>query len=560
MKKLIGIIGGKGKMGQYFADFFEKNGYEVIISDKKTKLSNKVLAEKADVVIVSVPIGITEKVINEVAPFVKSTGLLMDITSLKTFPMEAMKKTKASFLGCHPLFGPTNSIEGQMAILCKGHGAKWYQWLKDLLKKNHVEIRELTAKKHDHLMSYVQVLSHFSDLVLADVLSKSGLNVSNFLKYQSTPYRLKLDMMGRILDQDPNLYAQIQIQNFESLKVMNSFLNSAKQWTDLVEQKDMKSFEKKFQKISHYLDGYKRLAMEESDWLIGQLNRKKFLETAISKPIKPDKTYELVTLGPENTFSSLAAKKYNSKAKVWHANTITEVFQWVERGVIEKGIVPIENKMTGSVVETSDNLFESKLKIQESFKLPIHHFLATLNKTQKSTIKTIYSHVQPIRQCRQYLKTHLPNVDFVSMPSTAAALKKVASENLYHAAVICSEEALRAFGMAVLDKNIEDYKFNSTRFLIIGKKELPFKKNYNYKTSIAFYFSSDAPGTLHQVLGEFAEANVNMTKIESSANPQIPGGHVFYVDFEGHSNQLNIKKMLFNIKKQVAVLKVLGTY
>ncbi|MCK5600257.1 prephenate dehydratase, partial [Candidatus Pacearchaeota archaeon] len=431
---------------------------------------------------------------------------------------------------------------------------------KGLLKKNHVDVRELSAKKHDHLMSYVQALSHFSDLVLADVLNKSGLSVSNFLKYQSPPYRLKLDMMGRILNQDPNLYAQIQIQNPESLKVMKTFLKSAEQWTDLVEQKDMKSFEKKFQKASQYLSRYKRLAMEESDWLIEQLNRKKFLEEGVLKPMKPDKTYQLVVLGPENTFSSLAAKKYDSKAKIWYANTITEVFGWVQKGVIQKGIVPIENKMTGSVVETSDNLFESKLKIQESFELPIHHFLATLNKVQKSEIKTIYSHAQPIRQCRKYLKKHFPKVDFVSMPSTAAALKKVVSENLYDSAVICSEDAAKAFRMTLLAKNIEDYKLNSTRFVVIGKKEAPIKKSHRYKTSIAFYFSADAPGTLYQVLGEFAGANANMTKIESSANPQIPGGHVFYVDFEGHSTELYIKKMLSKIKKHVAVLKVLGSY
>ncbi len=146
------------------------------------------------------------------------------------------------------------------------------------------------------------------------------------------------------------------------------------------------------------------------------------------------------------------------------------------------------------------------------------------------------------------------------MASTSSALKKVVSEKLYDMAVICSEEAAKAFRMSVLAKNIEDYKSNSTRFLIVGKKGLPVKSGKKYKTSIAFYFSADAPGTLYQVLAEFNEAEVNMTRVESSANPSIPGGYVFYVDFEGHSQDIKIKKMLSCVRKLVKGMKLFGSY
>ena len=146
------------------------------------------------------------------------------------------------------------------------------------------------------------------------------------------------------------------------------------------------------------------------------------------------------------------------------------------------------------------------------------------------------------------------------MPSTSAALKRVISKNLYDSAVICSQEAAKAYRMVVLDKNIEDYSFNTTRFVIIGKKELPVKSNKKYKTSIVFYFSADKPGTLYQILGEFAVENVNMTKIESSANPIVPGGYVFYIDFEGSAKEPKIKKMLSNIHREAAQVKVLGSY
>ena len=259
----------------------------------------------------------------------------------------------------------------------------------------------------------------------------------------------------------------------------------------------------------------------------------------------------------------MASKKYNPKAKIWYTDSISEVFDIVKKGIIKKGIVPIENKLAGTVTETSDNLFESNLKIQEEFNLPVHHCLAAIDKISPKKIKTVFSHAQPLRQCRNYLRKKLPNAELIAMPSTTAALKKVESENLYNAAVICGEEAIKDFQMKVLEKNIEDYKHNTTRFLVIGVKTrhgASQGKTKKHKTSVAFYFSADAPGTLHQVLGEFAENKVNMTRIESSANPTIPGGHVFYIDFDGSIDSPNVKKMLTKIKKLVAKLKILGCY
>ena len=411
MQPIIGIIGGRGEMGKYFTEFFERNGFKVIVSGRRTKLTNLQLTKKADVVIVSVPIGVTEKVIKQVAPHVKKSGVLMDFTSLKVFPMEAMKGCKGSYLGCHPMFGPTISIGGQMVVLCKGRGDKWFKWWKNLLEKNKVEVKMLTAAKHDKLMAYIQSLTHFSYLGLADVLKNSGLKLSDLLEYESPVYRLRLDFMGRILNQDPNLYAQIQVQNPDSLKVMKKLMSASESWLEMVEKKDVKKFEKKFNELSKYFGNFKKKASEESDFLIEQMNRKKLMEGGKLDVQKPDKSYDLVALGPENTFSSLATKKFakqileSQKAKkpesqkIWYTDSISEVFEIVKKGIIKRGIVPIENKVTGTIAETSDNLFESGLKIQEEFSLYVHHCLSVIDKTD---IKTIYSHAQPLRQCRKY--------------------------------------------------------------------------------------------------------------------------------------------------------------
>ncbi|QQR83823.1 prephenate dehydrogenase/arogenate dehydrogenase family protein [Candidatus Peregrinibacteria bacterium] len=547
---MIGIIGGKSGMGKYFVDFFERQNFSVLVSDKDTKLSNIQLAKQADVVIVAVPIGVTEAVIYEVAPHVKSSGLLMDITSLKVFPMKAMKSTSASYLGCHPMFGPTNSIEGQTVVLCKGKGAKWYGWWKHLLQKNQVDVREMTADKHDTVMAYVQVLTHLSNLALSDVIRKSELPISDLLETHSPIYRLRLDMMGRILHQNPDLYAQIQLKNPKSLRVIGDYLKSVEDWMSFVKNQDDAGFSKRFKSNAKHIGSFTQLAMEESDFLIEQLNRKRVSETATIQPPKPDASYDLAALGPEHTFSSLAAKKAFPKAKIYYAPSITSVFELVKKGVIKQGMVPIDNQLTGTVAETSRCLFDYNLTIQSQFRLPIHHSLSVLGGVKRSSIRTIYSHAQPFKQCHAYLKKHFPSAQLVSMPSTVQALNKVVSDNLLNAAVISSAEAANAYQMTVLEANIEDFSFNSTRFLVIGKKPLRKKArftNQTFVTSIVFHFSSDAAGSLNAVLNEFALAKVNMTKIESQVNPQVPGGHLFYIDFEGHSDDAKVKKCLVKL-------------
>ncbi|MBU1935291.1 prephenate dehydrogenase/arogenate dehydrogenase family protein, partial [Patescibacteria group bacterium] len=366
-KPVIGIIGGKGKMGKYFTEFFERNGYSVIISDKQTKLTNRQVAKKADVVIISVPIDKTEEVIREVAPHIKKSGLLMDLTSFKVFPMEAMKKTKASYLGCHPLFGPTAPIEGQLAILCPGKGKKWFNWLKDLLAKNKVIVRELPAKKHDEFMAYIQALTHFSDIALVDALRKSKIPIQKFISYESPVYRLELDMIGRILNQDPNLYANIQIQNPSSSKVIKSFIKSCEELAKTIDQKNIKGNTDIFKKCAKYLDGFCKTAMEESDKLLSYLNLIPELPTTSDKP-KGD----IAVLGPKNTYSDMALKNYRPKIKPDYVSSIAEVFELIKKGKVKEGLVPIENSLTGSVRETLDELYHNNIWIEKVISQPIH--------------------------------------------------------------------------------------------------------------------------------------------------------------------------------------------
>jgi prephenate dehydratase/prephenate dehydrogenase len=555
-KKVIGIIGGRGAMGKYFTEFFERSGYKVIISDRRTHLTNKQLAKKADVVIVSVPIDKTEDVINEVAPHVKKSGLLMDFTSFKVFPMKAMNRTKGSYLGCHPLFGPTNQIEGQLVILCAGRGNKWFNWWKDLLIKNKVIVKELTAKKHDELMAYIQALTHFSDIALADTLRKSKIPIKKFIDYQSPAYRLELDMMGRILAQDPNLYANIQIKNPLSPKVIRDFIKSCQDLGETIDKKDIKKNINYFKKCARYLGDFRKIAMDESDKILNCLNITSEKSEALDKKIR----YDITVLGPKNTYSDMAVQKYSPKSKVYYASSIHEVFDLVNKGKIKEGLVPIENSLTGSVRETVDELYDSNVLIEKVIAQPIHLSLIGIKKIPLNKIKTIYSHSQPFLQSRKFIKYSCSTATCISVASTTNALERVASEKHESVTAIASPLVAKMYGLKIIRDSIEDHHDNTTYFAVIKKGTKRHATKSAKNTSIAFNFSKDILGSLFSVLQDFADNKINMTKIESRPSTRERGEYVFYIDFEGNINNPKVKKVLQKIKNKVARLKVLGCY
>lgn len=542
-------------MGKYFAEFFERNGYQVIISGRKTPLSNIDVAKKADVVIVTVPIDITRDIIHEIAPHVRKDALLMDFTSLKEFPIKAMLKSKASVIGLHPLFGATNAIEGQVVVMCPARPGKWKPWIKNLLESNKVIVRELTPAKHDEMMSYVQVLTHFSNIAMADTLQKANIPIETFLKYQSPVYREKLVMMGRILSQDPHMYADIQILNSRSHEVLADYLESCKQLKEIVNNDDASSFTKIFKRASKYLGEFTDVATDESTRLIDLMYGKPAAVTTVA-PKKGE--YDMAVLGPKNTYSDLAIKKFKPKAKVFYAPAIAEVVEMVEKGIVKEGFVPIENNLTGSVRETLDELFERNVSIQKVMAFPIHLALVAHKKLPLKNIKTVYSHPQPLMQTRHFLRDNLHDANLVPMASTVAALERIERRKQSEAAAIASIPAAKSSGLTIIHKNIEDNKANTTFFALITKK--PTVSPKAKRTSLAFTFSKDSPGTLFTVLEDFAGAGINLTKIESRPNPKVHGEYVFYIDFDGNAKDSSTKQVLTKVKKKVAELKILGCY
>lgn len=273
--KTIGIIGGTGAMGKWFAKFFRDQGYKVLVSGSKTKLKNKELVLKSDVIIFSVPIDKTEQIIKEVTPFAKHGTLFTDLTSIKETPVKAMLTAPkdAEVIGMHNIFGPTvSSIKGQTVVLCPARGKKWLPWLKNVLIKKGAKIKITTAKKHDQMMGIVQGLTHFTAITTGMVLKELNIDIRENLKFVSPVYRLSMDEAGRILAQNPNIYADISILNPYSRKTVKQYLKACDELFNIISKDDKKKFVENFSKASKHLGDFPKKALKETNFLLEILN------------------------------------------------------------------------------------------------------------------------------------------------------------------------------------------------------------------------------------------------------------------------------------------------
>jgi len=265
-----GIIGGTGRMGKIFIPVFEQGGYEVVVSGRSTALTNRDIAEQCDLVIVSVPIHNTVLVIDEIAPLLSKDQLLCDLTSLNVRPVEAMLRSKAEVIGLHPMFGPTvHSLRHQIIIACPARASdKTLQDLLAIFHRQEAGCTITTPEAHDRMMAVVQGLTHFVTLCMADSVRKLGIEIEKTEAFTSPVYQIELSLMGRLLSQDPALYADILQQNPYVPEVLSACRSSAGDLCAIIESKDPEAFKTFFEQNSRHLGDYCRKGQDVTDTLI----------------------------------------------------------------------------------------------------------------------------------------------------------------------------------------------------------------------------------------------------------------------------------------------------
>lgn len=270
----VAIIGGRGGMGRLFAEAFGDLGHAVMVADLDTELTPIEAARHADVVVVSVPIDVTEQVIAEIGPHVRDDALLMDVTSVKEAPLRAMlASTRASVVGTHPMFGPNvHSLQGQRVVLCPGRGAQWESWVRRMLLARGIEITDAAPDQHDRAMAVVQVLNHFQTQVAGMTLARLGVPVQESLRFASPAYLMELYIGGRHFVQSPKLYGPIEMRNPRTSEVTAAFRAAAEELSSVLRTEDQAAFEAIFEEVRGYFgEDFGREAAEQSSFLIDRL-------------------------------------------------------------------------------------------------------------------------------------------------------------------------------------------------------------------------------------------------------------------------------------------------
>lgn len=260
-------------------------------------------------------------------------------------------------------------------------------------------------------------------------------------------------------------------------------------------------------------------------------------------------------LGPEASFSHLAVRlHFGDSSSYYPQGGIARVFDEVERGSVDWGVVPVENSLEGSVNITLDRLIVTPLKIRAEIYLRISQCLLS-SAAKLDDIKNIYSHPQALAQCRSWLKANMPACVLHEAESTAAAAQMVKGKKTQ--AAIGSLLAASTNGLNILAEGIEDNTSNTTRFLVIGNGESG--KTAKDKTSLIFA-TSHSPGSLHLALAPFAERAINLIKIESHPVKERLWEYLFFVDIVGHISESKVKSCLTELEAKTTYLKILGSY
>jgi len=307
MSVRISIIGGCGAMGRWIINYLKGKGdFEIIIADPdeiegtrlvktfgiKYEYDNKEAVKDSDIVIVSVPVEVTPNVIAEVAPHMKEGSLLIDIASIKTEAVSSMLKhapSSVELLSIHPMFGPrVKDVKGQVIAIIPVRPGKWFEKVKAFLEKEDADVVVTTCEEHDKIMSIVQGLTHFTSIVFAGVIREMNIDLKQSRRFSTPIYNAFLPIVYRVVCQNPELYAQLQVRNPHVLEVQEKFISQAVKLNEETRNKNVKEMVKQIvSSCKHFMTTESSTTLlSMSDRMVSTLQRERnILESLIGRKI-----------------------------------------------------------------------------------------------------------------------------------------------------------------------------------------------------------------------------------------------------------------------------------
>lgn len=270
-------------------------------------------------------------------------------------------------------------------------------------------------------------------------------------------------------------------------------------------------------------------------------------------------------LGPVGTYTHEAARSFAERLgldepDMLECASFDEVFDCVDRGRTAYGVVGKENSLEGSVTATLDNFaFRSSAAILGEKVVDIHHCLVLHPDATLEDVRTVASHPQGLAQCRRFLNERLPGRTTLTASSTAESARLAAGDKSI--AGIANAFAAKLHGAHVAESEIEDHFGNQTSFALIGRPgSAPQLTGERFKTTLALFLRADKAGALNMILSEFAYAGINISMIQSRPTKQELGDYMFFIEFEGSVNDLEVQTALNCLRLKLREVKVLGSY
>jgi chorismate mutase/prephenate dehydratase len=560
----IGIIGGSGSMGVLFKKIFEENGLEVCIGSRSIEGSYKKVVESSDIVIVSVPLHVVPLTIKTIKPFVKKNQLIVNFSSLQSIYITSLKALPCTYIGVHPLFGPTvKNLYGQHIVFCHKTKHPLEKFLRTFFIKLGALVSDMNTSSHDEQMALTQALIHSLHITSALTKKNFGAVKSNI----STPVsRLHSLLTGRIFSQSAELYENILMMNPKALDVIDEELKSLLLLRNVIVLKDRKKFQEMFNMVK---DSIGEREIENSVKLTNQMlsisqaeiydEHKKdnvFNNTVILK-----KGNKVSFLGPLGTYSHQATELIcKGKGILIPKQSILDVFESVQKNESEYGIVPVENSSEGVVKDTLHIFPLYDVSIVLEYALPIKHCL--LSKAKRiEDIKIVKAHSQALGQCRKWLKKNLNGIPFEATSSNVSAVKTLETFD----AIIASKQVAKMYGLNILARDIADNTKNTTLFYLIKRNAI--KKEKKVSNDLAFDSNKkyillleviDRVGALKDILTIFSEFNLNLSRIVSMPSGKL-GRYNFLVDVNHPGgSKIQREEVYQKLEKYCSSIKLLG--
>jgi len=262
-------------------------------------------------------------------------------------------------------------------------------------------------------------------------------------------------------------------------------------------------------------------------------------------------------LGPEGTYTQAAVyRQFGHSVRALALGSVDEVFQEVEAGNADFGVVAIENSTEGTVTNTLDRFIGSPLHICGEVELRIHHCLMG-RMDSLAQVKRVCAHAQALAQCREWLDEHLPDAERLAVASNAEGARRARDES--GTAGIAGETAAEVYGLRLMAREIEDRGDNTTRFLVIGRKILE-PSGEDKTTLLVSAAATTSPGALYKLLQPLARAAISLSRIESRPSRRGKWNYVFFIDIEGHAREPRIARALRALEGRASLFRVLGSY